>query len=88
MQFAHSFFQYAEEGLVNLATGMPKDQYGRTHQTVRNRNDGIPACRRYQLGPEAGRRGQHAADDDAATHYNGTRQVRRAYGRKEVRKRC
>ena len=66
---------------------MPEDQYDRTHQTVRNRNDGIPACGRDQLSPKAGWRGQHAADDDAATHHNRTRQVRRAYGRKKVRER-
>ena len=76
-----------EEGVVNVPACMPEYQHCRTHQAVRDRNDGIPACRRDQLGPEARWRGQHAADDDAATHDNGTRQIRRAYGRKEVRER-
>ena len=37
----------------------------------------IPASQRDELGPEAGRRSQHATDDDAAAYHDRARQIRR-----------
>ena len=64
-----------EERLVNLDSGMPQHQHCRTDQAVRDRNDGI-APPENKLGLEAGRRSQHAADDDAAAYHDRAWQIR------------
>ena len=76
-----------EEGLVNVESGMPQDEHSRADQAVRNRNHGIAVRRRRHLGLEARRRSQHAADDDAPAYDDRAMQIRRPYGRKQVRER-
>src|SRR4029434_911249 len=53
-----------EEDLVYLMACVAQGQHCSTYQAVRNRNHCV-AQQRYQLGQQAGRRSQHAADDDA-----------------------
>jgi hypothetical protein len=76
-----------EQGVVDLAAGMPKDQHRRTHQAVRNRNHVIAAHRADELGLEAWWRSQDAVNDDTAADHQRPGEIRRPYGRKQVRER-
>src|SRR5215212_7450088 len=74
-----------KEDLVNLMACVSQSKHCRTYQAVRDGNHGV-AHQRYQFGPQAGRRSQNAADDDAAANYSGPRHIRRLYRSKQVRK--